>query len=143
MNQNFTDSVTTALQEAFGEAQRRRNTEITENHLLWAFLKEKEGYFNSILTNLGTGPGSLLTEVEHNLDHLPTFSGDRVEAPSAARSLQSRITDANQIAQSMKDSYTGSDHFLLSYWKNGGEPFLSWKKRSQVSLSQVEEQIKK
>lgn len=142
MNQ-FTDSVTEALQSAFAEAQRRNQTEVTENHLLWAFLQDPQGYFNSILSNLGTKPQTLLREVEHNLEHLPTFSGSSAQPPNAARSLQSRIADAQNIAKSWNDSYTSSDHFLVSYWKNGGEPFASWKKLSKLSLNQVEEQIKK
>ena len=50
MQQNFTDSVTTALQGAFADAQQRKNTEVTDNHLLNAFFQEPDGYFNSILT---------------------------------------------------------------------------------------------
>lgn len=139
----FTDSVTEALQAAFAEAQRRNQTEVTENHLLWAFLQDPQGYFNSILSNLGTKPQTLLREVEHNLEHLPTFSGGGVQQPAASRSLQTRIADAQNIAQSWKDTYTSSDHFLVSYWKNGGDPFASWKKTTQLSISQVEDQIKK
>ena len=83
MNNQFTDSVTEALQAAFAEAQRRNQTEVTENHLLWAFLQDPQGYFNSILTNLGTNPQTLLREVEHNLEHLPTFSGTSAQPPNA------------------------------------------------------------
>ncbi len=139
----FTESVTIALQNAFAEAQRRNQTEVTENHLLGAFLQDPQGYFHSILTHLGTQPQVLLREVERDLSHLPTFSGPTTQPPNPSRSLQSRIADAQNIAKSWNDSYTGSDHFLVSYWKNGGEPFAEWKKRSQLSLHQVEEQIKK
>ena len=143
MNQ-FTDSVTEALQAAFAEAQRRNQTEVTENHLLWAFLQDPQGYFNSILSNLGTKPQTLLREVEHNLEHLPTFSGSgEAQPPAAARTLQSRIADAQNIAQSWKDSYTSSDHFLISYWKNGGEPFASWKKRPNFPLTKSKNKSKK
>ena len=124
----FTDSVTEALQSAFAEAQKRNHTEVTENHLLWAFLNHPQDYFYSILTNLSTQPQSLLQEVKLVLDRLPTFSSPTATPPNAARNLQSRLADAQHIAESWKDSYTGSDHFLISYWKNGGEPFASWKK---------------
>lgn len=143
MNQNFTDSVTEALQAAFAEAQRRHHTEITENHLLWAFLKDPGGYFYSLLSGLGTNPQTLFKEVEDNLSHLPTFAETSVQPPAPSRSLQSRIADAQNIAQSWKDAYTSSDHFLLSYWKNGGDPFAKWKKTTTVSLQKLEEQIKK
>lgn len=143
MNYNFTENVAQALQSAFADAQKRNNTEVTENHLLHAFLNEPTGYFSSTLTSLGANPNSLRMEVEETLDHLPTFSGSRNEPPPPGRTLQSRINDAYSIAQSLKDSYISSDHLLLSYWKNGGEPFSSWKKKTSIKTEKVEEQIKK
>lgn len=143
MQYNFTDSVTNALQMAFTEAQKRHQTEATENHLLWAFLNDREGYFNSLISTLGGNPQKLLAEVEQNLNHLPTYSGETSQPPNPSRSLQGRIADAQAIAQEWKDTYTGSDHFLLSYWKNGGEPFSQWKKSTSIPVSKVEEEIKK
>ena len=131
MAQNFTDAVTNALQTAFTEAQKRRNTEVTENHLLLAFLEDPEGYFTSILTNLGTNPETLIQEVDQSLRRSPTFSGTAAQPPGTARNLQSRIADAENIAQKWNDTYTSSDHFLISYWKNGGEPFSSWKQSTE------------
>lgn len=142
MNQ-FTDSVTEAIQAAFAEAQQKNQTEVTENHLLWAFLQNPQGYFNSILTNLGANTKLLLREVEESLDHLPTFSGGQAQTPNPSRSLQGRITDAQNIAKEWKDSYTSSDHFLISYWKNGGDPFATWKKSTHLTINQVEDQVKK
>ncbi|MFI0435238.1 MAG: ATP-dependent Clp protease ATP-binding subunit [Parachlamydiaceae bacterium] len=144
MNQQFTDSVTEALEAAFAEAQRRNQTQVTENHLLWAFLQHPQGYFNSILSNLGAQSQSLLRDVERSIDRLASFAtGSEAQPPTGSRDLQSRIADAQQIAKSWNDSYTSSDHFLVSYWKNGGEPFASWKKTTQLSVKDVEDQIKK
>jgi len=142
MNQNFTDSVTSALEVAFNEAQQKQQTEFTENHLLWAFLKEPESYFNLILEDLGARPRSLLFEVEKAIDQLPTYSGDNPQPPNPSRSLQSRILDAQNIAKSWQDTYTSSDHFLISYWKNGGEPFREWKDKTSISIDQLEKQVK-
>lgn len=141
MSQNFTDNVTDALQQAFTNAQEKRNTEVTENHLLASFLKEQQGYFNSILTTLETNPTTLNEKVEQELSRLPTYSG-AAQPPATARNLQSRIADAQSIAQQWKDSYVSSDHFLLSYWKNGGEPFSSWKQKTGISYKQLEDVIK-
>lgn len=142
MSQNFTDSVTNALQQAFTDAQERKNTEVTENHLLESFLKEPEGYFSSILNSLNTQPSALLQKVQLDLNRLPTFSTPG-EPPSTARSLQGRIADAQSIAKKWNDSYVSSDHFLVSYWKNGGEPFAQWKQNTGISLPELEEMIKK
>lgn len=141
MPQNYTEAVTSAIENAFSDAQRRQNTEVTENHLLAAFLKEPEGYFNSILTNLGTNPQQLLFQTEQSLNKLPTFSGG-TQQPQPARNLQNRITEAQSIAQQWKDSYVSSDHFLIAYWKNGGEPFENWKQKTGIPFTELEKTIK-
>lgn len=143
MAQNFTESVTSALERAFQFAQEIKQTEVTDNHLLLAFLEEPQGLFSSILTSLGTDPRSLAVEVKRSLLKLPTFSGESAQAPGTARNLQNRIADAQTIAQKWKDSYTGTDAFLLSYWKNGGEPMDAWKKKTGISQQQLEDYIKK
>jgi ATP-dependent Clp protease ATP-binding subunit ClpB len=143
MAQNFTDAVTEAIQESFVDAQQRNNTEITENHLLHAFLNNPEGYFNTVLTNLNTKPAMLLAEIKNNLNRLPTFSSGTSQQPAPARSLQNRISEAESIAKQWNDSYTSIDHFLVAYWKSSGEPFEGWKKKTGVTINQLEEQIKK
>lgn len=142
MNQNFTESVTEALQQAFADAQQRHNTEVTENHLLMAFLSDHDSYFKSILTHLNARLEPLFEALEKNLNSLPKYSGDNQQPPRASQSLQNRILDAQNIAKSWDDAYTSADHFLLSYWKNGGEPFLAWKKNSGISVKALEDQIK-
>lgn len=142
MAQNFTDAVTNALQQAFEDAQKRQNPEVTENHLLSAFLEDPAGYFTTILTSLKADSQSLFESVINDLEKLPTYSGDP-QPPSVARSLQSRIQDAQNIAKEWKDSYVSSDHFFISYWKNGGEPFAKWKKNTGIQLKDVEALIKK
>lgn len=141
MGQNFTDQVTDALQKAFSEATQEKATEVTENHLLYAFLENPGDYFYSLLSALKTDPQVLKSQVKDSLKHIPTFSGEGGQ-PVAARSLTSRIANAESLAAKWKDSYVSSDHFLLSYWEHGGEPFASWKNQTGVSLKTVEEQIK-
>lgn len=142
MNQNFTDSVTTAIQDAFAKAQEEKNTEVTDNQLLLSFLKEPKGYFSEILTSLNTHPSSLIQKLQQDVGRQPTFSGSKIEPPSASRSLQSRIADAQSIAQKWNDSYTSSDHFLMSYWKNSNPPFTEWKQSTGITYKQLEDLIK-
>lgn len=143
MAQNFTDAVTQALQEAFRIAQDRRNTEVTENHLLEAFLSDPDGFFFTFLLNMNCNPELLINKVAEDVKRLPTLMSDTQTPPPPSRSLSGRIADAQSIAEKWNDSYTSSDHFLYSYWKGGGEPFASWKNQTGLSLKQVEEQIKK
>lgn len=142
MEQKFTDSVTTALQNAFAEAQEHKNTEVTDNQLLLSFLKEPKGYFSEILTGLSTHPSSLVQKLQQEVARQATYSGSSLQAPSASRSLQTRITDAQSIAQKWNDSYTSSDHFLISYWKNNQPPFTEWQRATGITLKQLEDTIK-
>lgn len=143
MPQNFTDAVTDALQTAFRTAQDRKNSEVTENHLLQAFLEDPDGFFFTFLLNLNTNPQLLAEKVEADLKRLPTLMEQTQNPPSPSRDLSNRIADAQNIAEKWKDSYTSTDHFLMSYWKGGGEPFASWKNQTGISQKQIEEQIKK
>ncbi len=143
MAHQFTEAVSTALESAFEEAQKKHNTEVTENHLLEGFLKEPEDYFQTVLKNLNLRPDTLLQEVQEAINRAPKYSGSTQNPPSASYGLQNRISEAESIAKQWNDSYTSSDHFLYAYWKNGGEPFSTWKKGSGITLKQLEDTIKK
>lgn len=143
MPQNFTDSVAEALQEAFRDAQERKNTEVTENHLLSAFLSKPEDYFCSVLSNMSSKPEQLLNDVQKEINRLPTLSSPSAEAPHPSRGLAARIAEAETIAKQWNDSYISSDHFLLSFWKGAGEPLSSWKNKCGISVQDLEDQIKR
>jgi len=144
MAQNFTESTEKAIQTAFSEAERRKNTEVSENHLLFAFLKEKDSYFRSLLANMNLDVEKLFKEAEQALNKLPTFSEKSSGQPTVARNLQNRISEAETLCKDWKDTYISGDHFLVVYWKNAGEPFASWKKDNpKITLKDVEELIKK
>ncbi len=140
MAQNFTESVTNALNSAFNEAKQLKQTEVTENHLLKAFLNEPEGYFASILTDLNGDPMLLLKEAERAISKVPTYSSP--SEPQIGRSLQNRLSEAETIMREFKDTYLATDHILLAFWKNAGEPFESWKKKTGRSYKQAEEVVK-
>lgn len=143
MNQNFTDAVTAVIQEAFSDAQQRGNTEVTDNHLLLSFIKDPQGYFSTILNGLKANPQTLIHSLQNELNHLPTYTQGTIQQPTPSRSLQGRITDAQAIAKSWQDSYTSSDHFLMSYWKQGNDLFNEWKKKIGITSKELEEHIKK
>lgn len=142
MSYNFTEPVATALQEAFANAQQHNNTETGEAHLLYAFLSEKGGYFQSLFQALKLPADSLLRETENFINTLPTFSGPS-QQPTPGKSLQNRIQEAAALAKTWNDSYIGTDHFFSVFWKNGGEPLARWKKSVSVTNEQVDVQIQK
>ena len=142
MAQNFSEAALQAIQAAFELAKERNHPEVSENHLLFSFLSDPEGYFVTLLEELKTTPASLIQKVEEALSHAPVYAQGGGE-PSPSTTFQERVRDAEAFAKEMKDAYISSDHFLLSYWKGGGEPFNTWKKGSKISLNDVKTTIAK
>jgi ATP-dependent Clp protease ATP-binding subunit ClpB len=138
--QNFTEAVAEAIQAAFTYAEDNRHTEVTENHLLYGFLIDDEGYFPSILKTLNIPSDELYKKTVEFLQKTPTFSSP--QAPTPSRSLQNRIQEAQALAKEWNDTYVSSDHFFLVFWRNGGEPIVSFKKRYNISDKEVEKTIK-
>lgn len=142
MNQNFTEAVTEALQEAFATAEKYKHTEFTDLHLLYAFLKEPGGLFYSILSDLGDVSEGLLVPLEEKLQQLPTYT-EAPQPPTVGQLLQKILFDAQKMAQKWNDTYTGSDHVLLAFWNNAEGVFLAWKQHLAITGKQLEEKIKK
>lgn len=142
MNANFSDAVAKSIEKAFALAEERKHTEVTENHLLFSLLEDAEGYFSSLLLELGGRVDSLLALVGKSLQSLPVYAGE-TQRPQTARNLQARISEAQQFAKEFQDEYISSDHLLLSYWKGGGEPFSAWKKNIRLTLDELKRMIQK
>ena len=142
MQDRFTDSVREALHQASVIAQQKRHLFMTEQHLLYAFLEKREGFFWQTLSTLGLQPATLFSALENRLEGEARFEG-QVEAPSPHASLQKMFNEAESISKAWQDSYVGADHVLLAFWRVGAEPFLSWKKSASLSDREVENHLKK
>lgn len=142
MNQQFTEAVTQAIQDAFQYATAKRHTEVTVNHLLRSLLLDPKGYFASIGQSLGIDPNHLLQQTTTVLEATPTYSGS-AQPPQANMALQQKIAEAAKIAKDWDDTYISSDHLFLAFWKDPVEPFSAFKKLSKKSIKEVEAEIKK
>lgn len=141
MNQQFTDSTAKALSNAVQTAKDRRHTEITEHHVLLAFFEDPNGYFRIIANALNLDPTTLIPELKAKLNSLPTFSGEGSE-PNLSPSLNNQINRATTLMQKWGDTYICSDHFFYVFWETSEDPFSSWKKKSGLTLKQIESKIK-
>jgi ATP-dependent Clp protease ATP-binding subunit ClpB len=141
MAPQFTESARDVLERAFNSAQEQRHTEVNENHLLYAFFEDAQGYFWTVSSSLNLKPELLIPQLQETLKHVAIFSGG-TQAPSISSQLQNRIAEAQNIAKKWNDSYISSDHFYYVFWQSAGEPFAAWKKSANLTLKEVEERIK-
>lgn len=141
MNPQLTEKVTEALQNAMQDAQMRRQTEVTDLHLLLSLCTDPQGYFSTFAQKAGLNLANLHEEVEAAIKKLPTFVGE-AKPPSISSTLQTLIQEAQVVAKNWNDTYIAPDHLLMAYWKIGKEPFASWKSKFRLSLQDLEKKIK-
>jgi len=140
MDMKLTESVTNALSNAVKDAETRRNTEVTEHHVLLAFFKQESGYFNTLCGALNLDPRPLVGNLETKLKSLPTYS-ESGPTPALSHRLNKAALDAQNLMKKWKDSYISSDHFFYVFWESAEDPFKSFVKNSKITLKQVEEKI--
>jgi ATP-dependent Clp protease ATP-binding subunit ClpB len=139
MTPQFTESLQQALEKAYSDALSKKQTQITESHLLAALLEDQDGYFVSLLRflQLDKQVDSLLKAVKETKEKAPTFSSSP-SPPTLSSALQQRIFEADLLAKKWKDSFVSSDHLLYVFWDSSKDPFESWRKQFPLSLSELE-----
>lgn len=144
MQPQFTDSVAEALQTAYQLAQEKKQTELSENHLLLGLLQDPEGYFCTLIRSLNLSADSLKQAVQKAVEATATFA-ESPQPPVPSRGLQQRISEAQELAKQWKDTYISADHLFYVFWKSDSSSFTAWKRleknASSLSLSTIEKQI--
>lgn len=140
MTPQFTEAIADALQSALSYAKDHSQTELTENHLLYALFSDPEGYFATISRSLKLDVEKLLKELKAFIDRTPTFSS-APQDPNISSTLQRRIMEAQALAKKWNDTYIGSDHLYYVFWESNTEPFASWKKESRITSKELESKV--
>jgi ATP-dependent Clp protease ATP-binding subunit ClpB len=138
----FTESVVAALESAYRTAEEQKKTEITEGHLIASLLEDPDGYFSAIIHSLHLDRDSLQKEANKVAKASPSYTSSAT-SPTLSSSVQKTIREAEGVAKAWHDSFISADHLFYVFWKAGNEPFASWKKNTNLSLSDIENQIKK
>jgi ATP-dependent Clp protease ATP-binding subunit ClpB len=142
MAPQFTDPVMEAFQAALLLAQSKKNTEVTESHLVFTLLQDPENYFSTLIRSLDLPIDALLKMAEKNVEACATFAGSS-EVPAFSRSLQGHILEAETLSKKWADAYISVDHLFYVFWAASAKPFDALKKSHPLSLAQIETQIKK
>jgi ATP-dependent Clp protease ATP-binding subunit ClpB len=109
----FTIKSQEAIAAAGSLAERRRNPQVTPEHLLVALLEQDGGVVAPVLAKLGADAGRVRSEANAALDSLPTVSaGGESAGPSSE--LVRVLRDAEGEMRELKDSYVSTEHLLLA-----------------------------
>jgi len=109
------DKFTVMSQEAFQLAQSRAeelgHQELKPEHLLWAFLNQKENIVISVLAKIGASPSKIRSDLERTLDKIPKVEGggEIYLSPSMRRIMNNAQKEANKL----KDEFISTEHLFL------------------------------
>src|ERR671933_781743 len=109
----FTIKSQEAVAAAGSLAERRRNPQITPEHLLVVLLEQEDGVVVPVLGKLGTNLAAVRSEANAALEGLPRVSaGGESAGPSSE--LVRVLRDAEGEMRELKDDYVSTEHLLLA-----------------------------
>ena len=111
MNDRLTHASQEALQSGQTLATSSGHAEYSPLHLLAALTADSRSAASSALERAGIDPRRVQEVARAELKRLPTVAGTQ---PRPGQALSQIITDAERLAQSMKDQYTTVEHLLLA-----------------------------
>ncbi len=118
MSQFGADKFTTRSREAIEAAQLAAttagNSSIEPIHVLVALLLQEGGTAASMIAKAGADPTALVRTAVAQRDALPSASGATVQQPAGSAALTRVLAQALDLATSMKDDYTATEHLLIA-----------------------------
>ena len=117
MNANkYTKKSMEAIQDAQSIALAHNHQQIEQIHLLAALLRQENGLIPQLLKRMGKTPESLDAAVEERIRQLPAVTGSGREANKyyIAKAVDQVFTQAEEVAESMKDEYVSVEHIFLA-----------------------------
>jgi ATP-dependent Clp protease ATP-binding subunit ClpB len=118
------DKFTVKAQEALAASQdfafKRRHTETTPLHLLYALIGQEDGLAVPILKKVGAGERVISEGLESALGALPRLEKGVSDAPPSIAFQELLRTSMNE-AESLRDEYVSTEHLLLALTEERGE----------------------
>ncbi len=113
--QRFTQKSMEAIQLAQNIATEHDNQQIEQCHILLALLMQDNGLVPQLLTKMGITVPSFTSAVRELVAQLPAVTGSGREADKVYinRDVDSALTEAENVADSMKDDFVSVEHILL------------------------------
>ena len=109
----FTIKAQEAIAAAGQLAERRRNPQVTPEHLLSVLLEQDGGVVVPVLAKLGADAGALRGEVNALLDAMPTLTAGG-EAAGPSSELVRVLREGEEEMRRLKDEYVSTEHLLLA-----------------------------
>ena len=119
--QKFTQKTMEAVQLAQNIAQEHDNQQIEQCHVFLALLMQEDGLVPQLLTRMGITVPSVTAAAKELVSRLPAVTGGGREAGKVYinRDVDSAFTEAEKVAESMRDDFVSVEHVLLGLITKG------------------------
>ncbi|MCU0609421.1 MAG: ATP-dependent chaperone ClpB [Chitinispirillaceae bacterium] len=111
--EKFTKKSQEAINAAHTIAVEMNHQELLPLHLLLALIRDQQGLIPALMSKLGIEPNSAEAAILSLLMKIPRVSGDNLQTYTS-RHFTALLSDAQALANRMKDEFVSVEHLLLS-----------------------------
>ncbi|GIJ50756.1 chaperone protein ClpB [Virgisporangium aliadipatigenens] len=109
------------ITSAVAMAKQRGHATVEPWHLLLALLDTGGSTATALLRAVGANQADVRRAAALALDKLPSATGSSVAEPVLSREFANAIGAAEQVARSLGDEYTSTEHLLVGLARTGGQ----------------------
>jgi len=110
--ENFTDKMTSIIEEASIVAMSQGNQKIAPEHVLSAMLSDPDQIVRNLISSSGGQASLLEVKVRDEIAKIPSVSGSGAGTPSLSQELGLIISNSKKIATSSGDSFVTVERFF-------------------------------
>ena len=115
--QKFTQKSLEAIQMAQNTAVENHNSQIEQDHILYALLEQENSLIKEIIKRMGMVQ-SFEEEVKNKIAKKPKMTGGADGNIYISQDANTVLTKSEEIANQMKDEYISVEHIMLSLFEN-------------------------
>jgi ATP-dependent Clp protease ATP-binding subunit ClpB len=131
----FTTKTQEALQAAQNDARERGHSELSNEHLLRAFLDQSEGIARPLLEKIGVSAAKLGEQLDAELTRRPKIVSGSGQL-GLSRGLRETLDRGNEEMNKLKDEFFSAEHYLLALTESN-DPAARLLKDSQVTRARL------
>lgn len=138
--QKFTQKSLEAVQQAQSLAIQHKNTQIDQQHLLYALLSQSDGLIPQMLVKMNVSVNGLLNDTEREINNLPYGSGSGQMYLSGE--LNMALEEAERMAENMKDEFVSVEHIFMALVSSPNNSLKKLFEKYNITKNEFMKQLK-
>lgn len=138
--QKFTQKSLEAVQQAQSLAIQHKNTQIDQQHLLYALLSQSDGLIPQMLVKMNVSVNGLLNDTEREINNLPYGSGSGQMYLSGE--LNMALEEAERMSENMKDEFVSVEHIFMALVNSPNNSLKKLFEKYNITKNEFMKQLK-